>query len=416
MADILPGRRSPTTAAVRPLFPPRRADKLPLVRPSARPRQRWLVSPTFDLGWFVLPGLLAAIVGLVIGVADAGGDEDSLTLWIAGVLLVDVAHVWASLYRTWLDPEARRRHASLLRGAPLLVFTIGFMAHAISPALFWTCLAYLAVFHFIKQQEGFVSIYLRAGASPPTRLDRALSKAAVWACTAGPVIYWHGHLPRRFAWFMADDFLTGLPAQLGTLAAWAQLPILALFFARRLQLGRRGHPMVAAIVAVTALCWNLGIVCFDDDRVFTITNVFLHGVPYMALVWIAGGRERVEALVHGARARAPARPARLDDQSRQRIVALLAVFYGLLAGLAIAEEALWDRLVWHDHPGLFGDGQLELDAFGLTLVVAALTLPQGTHYILDRYIWRVGEQNPRLAEQLGFKAPKGSGNADSIRP
>ena len=26
--------------------------------------------------------------------------------------------------------------------------------------------------------------------------------------------------------------------------------------------------------------------------------------------------------------------------------------------------------------------------------------PQATHYVLDRYIWRVGPQNPRLAAQL----------------
>src|SRR5690606_14657549 len=111
--------------------------------------------------------------------------------------------------RTYLDPEARRHHAHLLRATPILVFLVGFMAHAIAPALFWTVLAYVAVFHFIKQQEGFVGLYLRAGGE--TEPDRSLAKLAVWVSTAGPVVYWHAQLPRRFAWFTDGDFVAGLP-------------------------------------------------------------------------------------------------------------------------------------------------------------------------------------------------------------
>ncbi len=356
-----------------------------IIEPVPTPRH-WLVSPRFDLGWFVLPGLLALLVGLVVGLASQPSDDDSLALWIAGVLLVDVAHVWASLYRTWLDSDARRIHAELLRWTPIVVFLLGFMAHAASPRLFWGLLAYVAVFHFIKQQEGFCAIYLRAGRELGA-FDRRLTKAAVWAGTLAPVVHWHANLPRSFAWFTADDFVAGLPEWTGTLAAWAQVPVLALFFARRLQLHLRGegHPMVTILVALTALSWNAGIVWFNDDRVFTLTNVFLHGVPYLALVWITGGRERVDHLL-----------------PRARPLVLATVFYALLVVLACIEEGLWDRLIWHDHPMLFGESGVELGDFAAALIVALLTVPQATHYLLDRWIWRVGPQNPRLARQLGF--------------
>lgn len=359
------------------------------------PRRQWLVSAPFDLGWFVAPSLAALLVALVIGLTQAPAEDDSLALWIVGVLLVDVAHVWASLYRTYLDRDARRLHAELLRTTPLVVFALAFIVHVISARLFWGALAYVAVFHFIKQQVGFVALYLRAGAEhgQASARDRNLAKAAIWASTAGPVLWWHGQLPRRFAWFMADDFVPWIPELVGTLAVWIQVPILAAFFVRRAQLGLRGrgHPMVAILVALTAASWNLGIVAFNDGRVFTITNVFIHGVPYMALVWIAGGRERVETgLGRVARRGAPA-------------LAVVAVgFYALLAALAWTEEALWDRLVWHEHGALFGDGGLALGELGLALAVAALSVPQTTHYVLDRYIWRVGPKNPKLAAQLGL--------------
>lgn len=348
--------------------------------------RRWLVSPAFDLGWFVVPGLVALIVASIIGLSLAPAEDDSLVLWIGGVLLIDVAHVWASLYRTYLDADARRSHGSLLWTVPIVVAVVSFWAHAISPRLFWGALAYVAVFHFIKQQEGFVALYLRAGNETDAR-DRLLVRATVWATTAGPVLWWHSRLPRRFAWFMADDFVAGVPAWLGTVAVWMQLPIVLAFCGRRLWLARhgRGHPMVWLLMALTALSWNVGIVWFDDGRVFTLTNVVLHGVPYMALVWLAGGRELVARTFPAG-----------------RVLAWIAAFYGLLALLAVSEEALWDRLVWHEHEQLFGAGALALSEFSLALVVALLSVPQATHYVLDRYIWKVGPRNPKLAAQLGF--------------
>lgn len=370
------------------------ASKQPMSKPGKHPR-RWLVSPTFDLGWFVAPGLLALLAALALGLLSEAPDHDSLMLWIVAVLLVDVAHVWASLYRTYLDPEARRHHAELLRTAPVVVFLLGFMVHAVAPPLFWTALAYVAVFHFIKQQHGFVALYLRAGGEtgPASAGDRALAKLAIWSCTAGPVIYWHAQLPRHFSWFVPGDFVSGVPQLLGSLAVWAQVPVLLGFAIRRVRLAGRGHPMVPILVGLTALSWNLGIVWFNDDRVFTLTNVVVHGVPYMALVWIAGGREQVER-----RLGRPAPRAR----SRAPLALSVAAFYLLLAALAFAEETLWDRLVWHERPAVFGAGALTLGELGLSLCVAALTVPQATHYLLDRWIWRVGGKNPKLAAQLNL--------------
>ncbi len=344
----------------------------------------YLRSPAFDLGWFVLPGLLAALVGLAIGVLDPRPPaDDSLLLWISGVLLVDVAHVYASLYRSYLDPVARRIHRKRLIAAPLLCAWLGFLLHLESPLLFWGALAYLAIFHFIKQHLGFALLYARAGRE--TALDRRLINLSLWTGTLAPVLWWHANLPTSFAWFMPGDLLTGLPPIVGDLAVWSQLPVLLLFLARRITLALRGRAnlMVPLLVLVPAACWNVGIVLFDDDRIFTVTNVFLHGVPYMALVWLAGGRDTLAARLPRAGA-----------------LTLLAAFYGLLLLLAVTEEALWDRLIWHDHPALFGPSGGELHPILTAAVVALLACPQATHYLLDRWIWRVGPDNPALADQL----------------
>ena len=139
-----------------------------------------------------------------------------------------------------------------------------------------------------------------------------------------------------------------------------------------------------------ASTWHAGIVWFDDDRIFTITNVFLHGVPYMALVWVAGGRDWVTRAHRRWRL-----PSGLPW--------VMGSFYLLLVALAVSEEALWDRWIWHEHPELFGASTPTGSAWVTALVSAILVVPQATHYLLDRWIWRVGPDNPRLATQLGLR-------------
>jgi hypothetical protein len=346
----------------------------------ARPTP-FLVSRSFDLGWFIAPGLLAWLAALAVGLGSPTPRSAGPGLWIVGIVLVDVAHVWASLWRTYLDPQARRLHRRRLLAIPLACAWVGFLLHLESPRAFWAVLAYLAIFHFIRQHEGFVLLYLRRGGA--SARDRGLARATIGAGTLGPVLWWHANLPREFAWFVPDDLVAGLPGIVGTASLAIQVPLTIAF------LLRRPHPVVAAMVLGPVLSWNTGIVWFDDDRIFTLTNVFGHGIPYLALVWATGGRERATAAGPGRRGALPI---------------VLGTYYGLLVALAFAEETLWDRLVWHERAEWFGAGP-ELAGVGLAAAVALLTVPQATHYVLDRFIWRVGPDNPRLAGQLGLAPP-----------
>lgn len=348
-----------------------------------------VVSPAFDAVWFVGPGVLSLVVALLLGATGHGDAELGLFGWIALVLLVDVAHVWATLWRTYLDPEVSVRQRRRLLVLPALVAWIGFLLHLESPAAFWTLLAYVAIFHFIMQHVGFAAIFGRKRGE--SAFDRRLAKIAIWAGTAGPVVWWHANLPREFAWFMDGDLVGGAPAVLGDVAIVVEVVVLAGFVARRVQLGIRGRggAMVTALVLLPAANWTVGIVVFDGDAVFTVTNVLLHGVPYLALVWVAGGRRNVES--------------RLSRRRKDVAVATIVLAYvGGLAVVAWLEEALWDRLVWHDHGELFGAPVVLEHPLATAAVVALLTVPQATHYLLDRWIWRAGPDNPRLAEDLGL--------------
>lgn len=67
-----------------------------------------------------------------------------------------------------------------------------------------------------------------------------------------------------------------------------------------------------------------------------------------------------------------------------------------LWAVAFAEELLWDRAVWHERPWLFGDGWDTGGGPWRAIVVAVLSVPQITHYLLDGFVWR-RRANPRVA-------------------
>jgi hypothetical protein len=353
------------------------------------PRGPWLVSPRWDLGAFGGSALLA------FGLLFFGWRTQLLDkafpawAWVATVVFVDVAHVWATSYRVYLDPEERRRRPGIYLGIPVAAYAVGVLLYSSSSQLFWRVLAYVAVLHFVRQQYGWVALYRRR-LGVASRLDRLLDDAAIYSATLYPLLHWHAHLPREFEWFVAGDFLPGLPKQAADWLFPVHLAITAAYVLRQLQLlltGRRVSPGKNLVMATTWLTWYVGIVAFNSDYAFTITNVLVHGIPYLGFVWIYGRSRFRESSAAVARVfRAGAWP----------------LYLAPLFVAAWLEEWGWDRLVWHDHPRLFPGPEFHPAVELLALLVPLLALPQAVHYLLDAWVWRVRPENPDLARHLGF--------------
>jgi hypothetical protein len=244
-------------------------------------RGPWLVSARWDVAVFGGSAALA-FAFLALGRHPNGLDRALPPwIWLLTVVFVDVAHVWATAYRVYLDPEERGRRPGLYLGVPLAAYVFGVFLYSISPGVFWRVLAYVAVIHFVRQQYGWVALYRRRLGSS-SKLDRILDDAAIYSATLYPLLYWHAHLPREFEWFIAGDFIPGLPASAADLLWPVHLGITAAFVVRQVYLLLRGRPVSfgkVLVVASTWLSWHAGIVVFDSDYAFTVTNVLVHGIP-----------------------------------------------------------------------------------------------------------------------------------------
>ena len=352
-------------------------------------RRHWIVSAPFDVALLLGPPFVSLAV-LAVSPADLFARDDLPTIaWLVLVPLVDVSHVYASLYRTYFDREEFRRRRGLYCAVPALAFLVGTMLYAVDARLFWTVLAYVAVFHFVRQQYGFLTLYRVRAGEPPSRLDSAL----LYLATIYPVVWWHTHLPRKFVWFVEGDFLALRARGLSLALGWIYAAAIVGYLAKELACVARGRPFAVGknlVLLSTALTWYVGIVVYDSDWSFTVTNVISHGAPYVALVWVVCRRKW----------RASEPSSWLAVVSRPQFA---LVFVGILAALAMVEEGLWDVLVWGDHPALFG-GRQSASALAssplLAFAVGALAVPQTTHYVLDGFIWKMNAPNRDLRELL----------------
>jgi hypothetical protein len=332
----------------------------------------FLFSPRLDVGVFLGSALLS-LVALLVGARWGYLQHDTPEwTWVVAVLLVDVAHVWSTGFRTYFDAAEIRRRPWLYLGTPALAWCVGVALYGHSGALFWRVLAYLAVWHFVRQQYGWVALYRAKNGDPPG-WHRWLDTLTIYLLTLYPLAYWHAHLPRKFWWFLSQDFAAA-PAGLAALLAPAYWGCLALYSLRSLA-SWLGHGKVSPgkdmVVFTTWFCWYVGIVALNSDYAFTVTNVLIHGIPYMALVYCY---------------RAPGAGRRTPPWW---------LFLLTLWAIAYCEELLWDRALWHERSWLFGASWEVQDLH--PFLVPLLATPQITHYVLDGFIWK-RRHNPKLFE------------------
>jgi hypothetical protein len=346
----------------------------------------WLFGPGIDFCAFVLPALLALALTLL------PFSDTPTWAFVLFVIGVDVAHVWSTLFRVYFDRAELRSRPRLYLGLPLLIYLPAVVLHFVSPLVFWRVLAYAAAFHFVRQQYGWVVLHQRRTAHI-SRFDIILDRIAIYSATLFPLVYWHTH-PRPFSWFVAGDFVFARGASFVDALFPIYWLVLATFVLRQLWVWIvLGTPQYgkALIVLTTWACWYIGIVALDGDFSFTVTNVLIHGIPYMILTY-RYGRSRASA----------------PDAGSAMHRALQGGAFGFITfivALALFEEAIWDRLVWHEHPSLFGTG-IELNDIALAWLVPLLALPQAVHYVLDGFVWRLRE-NPILARVVAHRDHQG---------
>jgi len=345
-------------------------------------KQPWIFSPLVDIPGIVgIPFIIAAIV-LFFPDFFATHEEVSPLFWILLVMGVDVSHVYSTLFRTYFEPVTFTRHRHFLLLLPAVVWFSGIILYTFGALLFWRVLAYLAVYHFIRQQYGFLKIYMRN-----ENKDSWLYKYAVcliYFITGIPVLIWHCSPDRIFFWFVKDDFISLhfsflIPYLKGVLALLVLIYVVAEI--RSIVQNRNINLPKNLLLFGTLISWYMGIVYFNSDLVFTLFNVLSHGIPYMVMIWIYGNKKSVQ----------PVTPKWYKFLFRWPGI---FAYISIILLCSFTEEGLWDSMIWKEHTSYFnwfGFIPVITSQALLAIVVPLLSVPQISHYIIDGYIWRLKE-------------------------
>ena len=365
-----------------------------LTAPDPPRAPRWLVSQKFDVAMLALP-MVAALASLLT-VREAW--QGALPLWAFLIVIVafDVTHVWATIYLTYFDREVLAKRRLLLGLTPLLSFFVAYRVHSHSAALFWSLLAYVAIFHFVQQQWGFIALY-KSRAGEKNRLDYYLDRWTLWVGAIGPVLLWHASPKRQFDWFNAGEsfifrldsaFKSEITLAMGVFGgAWLLRQAHVIATGGQLNVGK------VLWMVCSWVSWVVGISLSNHPFVSAAFLNLFHGPQFLAIVW------------HRARHRFQKHPEATGPVVRAMFQkGRWLAFYAVLLGIAIVEETLWDGVVWRVYlPKLLSVETLRFEGAALSVWVALLSVPQITHYYLDAWIWKLDGSNPDL---LGFLRAK----------
>eukprot|EP01065_Artemidia_motanka_P021669 TRINITY_DN25907_c0_g1_i1.p1 TRINITY_DN25907_c0_g1~~TRINITY_DN25907_c0_g1_i1.p1 ORF type:complete len:372 (+),score=119.57 TRINITY_DN25907_c0_g1_i1:78-1193(+) len=352
---------------------------------------RWIISAKGDFVAHTLPILAGAVLAPLFW---RYVPSDELPLWGYCIVVVfcDVGHVWTTIFRCYLDSIENRRRWVLYNLGPPLVFAATFVLHYfVSEAVCWTVIGYLAIFHFVRQQWGFLCLYrARAKDVEDARVDRVVH----WAGVAGPVLLWHSDPSRGFDWFMREDSLPlRLPhsAQPFILAGWAA--VLCGYCVRQLQLLRQGKCNAGKSLTMSYcwFTWAMGVLFPHKLIAVFFLNMFHAAPSYMITYYVCRNRWRDE--------KAPGLGERFIQWAVDPAPGRWVWYLMFFVVIASVEEVLWEALVWRDYfPEAFN---FDLNPLGRSFCTALLVLPQTAHYFLDAFIWKL-DSNPGLAYSYGL--------------
>ena len=335
-------------------------------------KQPWIHNAKTDF-WSILmpPFLVLAFVVLFHGKLQDIENKYSFFTWLFLIVFIDVAHVYSTLFKTYFIKHEFIKRKRLFITIPLLSLLIGIIFFQIGDLFFWSALALVAVFHFIRQQYGFMRIYSRF---EKDRVSGYIDKIAIYTATIYPMLFWFC-TPRSFTWFVEDEFswLTDFSSALPMFRILYFLILLCWIWKTTYYFIKDkvfNIPKNMLIIG-TFMSWYFGIVYYNNDLIFTLLNVISHGIPYMALIYIQEIRHKNKE--------------QLNKLKIFRSSVGIVLFIIVVAGFAFSEEMLWEVMVWKEH---FNFAEISFPAWIYYILVPLLVVPQLTHYLLDGFIWR----------------------------
>lgn len=342
---------------------------------------RYLHSPLHDLSFILLPPIFMSLIVFLFRHKIEVSSQEAFLVWLFIRAPFDSGHVFATLFKTYFDSDEFKKFKPFLICIPIGVFLFSFIFAYTNVAIFGQFVAYMAVFHFIRQQYGLVCLY----ENPESRNSSwfSVDYLLIHMSCLYPMIYWHANYPKHIQWFSPENFFK-IPFFYEEFAKYFYIALIALYLFKEIYFALKGKKISLNKQLVhlgTALCWNLSIVYFDSILVFIILVEVSHAMPYLSLIWF-----------HGKKVVQADRQKSFFKKIKFRYFFSGSAFLYLLLIFILGVGLDMMGFIFFSHP--FAELRDHIPLFLITgewkvaLLLAAFTVIQFTHYILDGIIWK----------------------------
>lgn len=244
---------------------------------------QWLRSPSWDLGFLTLSGVLV-IIPLIL-FEFMGRSAMFVNLFVAGV--IGGPHMYATFFRTALDPSFRRHHPIVMVASgliPVLVIA-GAMLHF---QLLMTLFFFWASIHVLHQVTYILECYDRRQPSGLMRWAKWIDYAVVFSCL----------FPLATYKFIHNSFYIGntpllYPEVLKTplifyaVTAFFLIALLLFFIKTGIEIRHGAVHYPKLVLTLTTVCLALLITSYSGSQLEIAFQGFntWHSFQYMALTW-----------------------------------------------------------------------------------------------------------------------------------
>lgn len=354
------------------------ASPLQLTAPSpdapAAAASRWVVSRRFDIGFFLLSGLVV----LIPLIATRMFSVDPYLILSAVAVVSNGPHLSSTWSRVYLDARELRRRPVALAVIPVLIAAAVIATIRVTPDAFrilTSTILYWASYHFAAQCYGLLRLYQRKSGEALRPGHRA-EAAFIYSFALFTMVYRIHFGPRSL--MGTEAYTPPMPFALVVLAgavAAASVVVVLIDQARRVAAGERLPWERLAFLGATALGFGVPFLLMRDGTAGFAAAACWHGIQYLGIVYhfnrnkYRGGVPREARVIGWA-----SQPGRAVAYGALMLALVGAVYGGLIVVARATGADLW---------------RLSLGTW------VTLTL---SHYWVDGVIWKMrrDETNRRL--------------------
>ncbi|MAE42698.1 hypothetical protein CMO93_02920, partial [Candidatus Woesearchaeota archaeon] len=300
-------------------------------------------------------------------------------------IAVDMPHVYSTIFRTYLDKAELKKRKLLFIISPILCFLFFFVTYLNSSKWFWFLLAYFAIFHFIRQQYGWM-MWTSTKGGELNGFDKNLNRVVIYNAVLFPLI-WVLSNQTPIMWFSEGDLSAFLPEIVGTVSLVIHWIINLIYISRQLHLffTKKGINLAKNMVLITTwIAWYVPFVILGHLGYYiagVAIQTLVHGIPYIYLLYKYGQNRAKTSL---------------------NVPKWILKTKGIVISYSIFMLFALIEFIGHDVESVsFFSSDLNLNALIVAIIIFIVIVPQTTHYLLDGFIWRT-KNDFELRKALDF--------------